>query len=118
LIISPTSEPQLSFLSIILALKHHKLASPLSLGIWYNPTPDTFNSTLNGLAPWSDIWIPLTLARVIVRDIGAERLFWDKKGRGLLGDVDDAVSWEEDGGWSHKYVHTIGGHANVKLATC
>jgi hypothetical protein len=57
---------------------------------------------LNGLAPWSDIWIPLTLARVVVRDIGAERLFWDKKGRGLLGDVDDAVSWEEDGGWSHK----------------
>jgi hypothetical protein len=80
----------------------------LALGIWYNPTPNTFNSTLNGLAPWSDIWIPLTLARVIVRDIGAERLFWDKKGRGLLGDVDDAVSWEEDGGWSHKYVHQLG----------
>jgi len=46
---------------------------------------------------------------VIVRDIGAERLFWDKKGRGLLGDVDDAVSWEEDGGWFHKYVHFLWG---------
>jgi hypothetical protein len=42
------------------------------------------------------------LARRILRDIGAARLFWSSDGRGLLGDVDDAVSWEEDGGWSHK----------------
>jgi len=104
LIISPTLEPQLSFLSLILALKPEKIASPLALGIWLNPASETFNPTLDGLAPWSDLWIPLPLARVIVRDIGVDRLFWDRRGRGLLGDVDDAVSWEEDGGWSHKYV--------------
>jgi hypothetical protein len=102
LIISPTLEPQLSFLSLILALKNEKLPSPLSIGIWYNPPSETFNTTLNGLAPWSDLWIPLNLARIIVRDIGAERYFWDKKSRGLMGDIDDAVSWGEDGGWSHK----------------
>jgi hypothetical protein len=85
----------------MLALEPEKLASPLSLILRYQPNPP-FSPALDGLAPWSDLWIPLPLAREVVGDIGAQRLFWANKGRGLLGDVHDAVSWEEDGGWSHK----------------
>jgi hypothetical protein len=62
---------------------------------------------ISGNAPWLDIWLPLDIARSVIKQIkGAQRLFWDKDihGRGLLGleAVDGAVSWEEEGGWVHK----------------
>lgn len=84
-----------------MALQPKALPHPLSILIQYD-LGGTLNPTLDGIAPWADLWVPLGTARRIVQDIGAGNLFWGEKGRGLLGDVDDAVSWEEDGGWSHK----------------
>lgn len=92
----------MSFLPIILALRI--AYTPLSLLVEYGLTPNQYSLDVDGVAPWADLWVPLDTARKIIRDIGASRLFWDDRGRGLLGKVGDAVSWEEGGGWYHKSV--------------
>jgi hypothetical protein len=94
----------LSFLSLILALQPNEFASPLAFLNRYTYNHSDLDFTLNGLAPWADFWLPLRAARSIIRSIGNDRFFWDEEGKGLLGDVDHAGSWEEDGGWSHKFV--------------
>jgi hypothetical protein len=103
LVISPSHEPHLSLLPVLLTLELESQLDPLSVLLKCD-IGKSFNPTLDGVAPWADLWVPLGIARQILHDVGAGRLFWSKDGRGLLGDVDDAVSWEEDGGWSHKSV--------------
>lgn len=100
--ISPSHPPHVSFLPILLALKVS--ITPLSLLVEYALSPNQFSLNIDGTAPWDDLWIHLDAAREILRDLGAERIFWDEKGRGMLGKVADAVSWEEADGWYHKWV--------------
>jgi hypothetical protein len=67
--------------------------------------PGQYDLTLHGLAPWTDIWVPLPLAREVCGLLGVGGLFWDEKqaGRGLLAErAGEAVSWEEDGMVCHK----------------
>lgn len=104
--ICPSHAPHVSLLPILLALRAP--ATPLGVLIEYGLSSAEYSLDIDGVAPWPDFWVPLDTARPIIQNLGAARLFWDvgaKAGsKGMLGNVADAVSWQEGDGWYHKYV--------------
>jgi hypothetical protein len=105
LTLPPSHPPHLSLLPLILALTP---TSPIHI-LRLLP-PSSYTLTLDGLAPWTDIWVPYKTARELCEVLGFGRLFWDeeRKGRGMLDDrVGEAVSWEEDGAVCHKSVDAV-----------
>ncbi|ORX37398.1 hypothetical protein BD324DRAFT_447564 [Kockovaella imperatae] len=105
LTLSPTHEPHLSVLPLLLSLVPP--LAPLQILTTLKLHQGEYSLELNGEAPFIDFWVSFDKAREICDYLGVSRLFWDEKdkAKGLLGkDVQRAVSWDESHALGHNWL--------------
>ncbi|WVW82520.1 hypothetical protein I302_104531 [Kwoniella bestiolae CBS 10118] len=105
LTLDPSHVPHLSLFPLFLTL--HPI-SPLSIlsTLHLRPNED-YSLTLKGIAPFMDIWVPLSLARTICESLKVERLFWDEMDptKGLLSKIMGEVqSWDDGLAIGHNWL--------------
>ncbi|OCF41857.1 hypothetical protein I317_04367 [Kwoniella heveanensis CBS 569] len=104
LTLDPAQPPHMSLLPLFMTLSP---TSPLQILASLRLAPEHYSLTMEGIAPYIDIWAPLSLAREVCAKLGVGRLFWDDEDplRGLLGmEVDDAMSWDDGEGIGHNWL--------------
>ncbi|WWC86435.1 uncharacterized protein L201_001312 [Kwoniella dendrophila CBS 6074] len=115
LTLDPSNRPHLSLLPLFLTL--NLTSSPLSILSTLHLKPNSpildpgtekdYSLTLNGIAPFKDIWVPINLAKKICENLNVNRLFWDDNdlSKGLLSVLMNEIqSWDDGLAIGHNWL--------------